>query len=459
MFDHVFYSMHYNDIKGSKHMLLYHYKNIQQKRFQNFNELCKDSFDIEYFKKEHRDVDLHTLEECIKYYLSSIKINLKKYIFFSNAVYRFYNPYAHVIYKNIYNNDLVNISKYICSIHCYDLNNFEVMFMEIMNGMKNHFSFIVTFVKINEDIVKKYSNIIFICTPNKGFDLINKFTVSCFLKQHSVDYKYICFFHSKNCKERRKAYMNFLLYNYDNIIKSMDSENEYGGLFPNLIRIGDPQTNLSSYRKRYEISWGANKYHVVDLCKYLNIDENRYIFVEGNSYVLHKNIVEKIFTDIKLYNSLNHNSTVDLSWVKASYNLHDTNYDKVFEKYHCHELAGNLFAVNSINSRKIKKPHRDFMFEHAFERVILNLVVNSGMDFNIYSLAYGINNKFDESYFNKLKNIIIENEYGNKKLYFNKKFYLKKYNYLNFKDNHDMFYYFINNGIYQGHVYNQYQTK
>ena len=48
LFDHVFYSMFYNDVKGSKHMILYHYKNIGKNRFQNYNELCNSSFDIEY---------------------------------------------------------------------------------------------------------------------------------------------------------------------------------------------------------------------------------------------------------------------------------------------------------------------------------------------------------------------------------------------------------------------------
>ena len=182
MFDHVFYSMFYNDIKGSKHMLLYHYKNVKNKRFQNFNELCNHSFDIEYFKKENNSVELNTLEDCIKYYILSLKINLKKYIFFSNAVYRFYNPYAGVVYKSVHNITVIpSFNNLICSIHCYDLNNFEHMFLKIMDTMKNNFSFIITYVNINQDIINKYNKCVFICVPNKGFDLINKFTVSFFL--------------------------------------------------------------------------------------------------------------------------------------------------------------------------------------------------------------------------------------------------------------------------------------
>jgi len=458
MFDHVFYSKFYNDIKGSNNIILYHYKNNGKNRFQNFYELCSSSFDIEYFKNENKDIEFHALEDCVKYYMLSLKMNLKKYIFFSNAVYKFYNPYARVMYKYIHNIEKVKmIEKFICSIHCYNLNTFDAMFSDIICKMKNDFSFIVTYIYLDEDVVRKYDNVIFIHVPNKGFDLINKFTVSFFLQQHSIDYEYICFFHSKNCDMRRKAYMNYVLYNYDDIINNMKSENKYGGLLPNLVRIGDPQKNLSSYRNRFEISWGNNKSHVNDLCDYLNIETNRFIFIEGNSYILHKNICEKIFTDLKLYNSLNDNLTVDLSWVKNTYKLKETNNDKLFEKYYHYECVGNLLALNSKNSNRIKNIYRDFMFEHAFERIILNLIVASGMNFSIHSLAYGINNKFNTTYFDKLKDVINDNDYGNKILYFNKKFYSKKYGHANFRIGDDIFYNFINNDFYKGNVYNQYQ--
>lgn len=459
MFDHVFYSMFYNDIKGSNNVILYHYKNNGKNRFQNFYELCSSSFDIEYFKNEHKDIEFHALEDCVKYYMLSLKMNLKKYIFFSNAVYKFYNPYALVIYKHIHNIEIMKaLEKFICSIHCFNLNTFESMFSDIISKMNNDFSFIVTYIHLDEDVIRKYNHIIFIQVPNKGFDLINKFTVSFFLKQNNIDYEYICFFHSKNCNMRRKAYMNFVLYNYDDIINNIKSENKYGGLLPNLVRIGDPQNNMSSYRNRYNVSWSNNKSHVVDLCNYLQIETNRFIFVEGNSYILHKNICEKIFTDLKLYNSLNDSSTVDLNWVKNTYKLKETNNDKLFDKYYYYDCIGNLLAVNSENKNRIKIIHRDFMFEHAFERIILNLIVASSMKFSIHSLAYGINNKFNATYFDKLKDVIVANDYGNKMLYFNKKFYSKKYFYSNFRTMDDIFYNFINNDFYKGNVYNQYQS-
>ena len=85
----------------------------------------------------------------------------------------------------------------ICSIHCYDLNSFESYFAGVLGEIDNEIPVIVTYCIENAKFLKKYNSIIFIKTENKGFDLINKFTVYQFLEYFKINYKFICFLHSK----------------------------------------------------------------------------------------------------------------------------------------------------------------------------------------------------------------------------------------------------------------------
>tara|TARA_B110000093_G_scaffold183364_1_gene233965 strand:- start:3135 stop:5117 length:1983 start_codon:yes stop_codon:yes gene_type:complete len=280
--------------------------------------------------------------------------------------------------------------KEICSIHCYNLNQFHLMFSQYMNYLYEHFDFIVTYcVDIEEtsetiDSEKKKPSIYelpftFIKIPNYGMDIGNKFVVVDYLKELKYDYNYLFFIHSKTNTIKRNQYMLPYLTHLQQIKRQLTTDDNIGAVFNSSWIFGDEivpeNTNFSHLLTnthvsiKNDVSWNDNHLYVSELSEYLELPTKEYLFNEGNFYILHKNIAEKLFGDRKLYNILNDSKSFDYQWVSSNYKI----YNDLYSVYKLHNKNKDIVG-NYMSSNMVHKQSSDNMIEHSFERIIFNYV-------------------------------------------------------------------------------------
>ena len=101
-----------------------------------------------------------------------------------------------------------------------------------------------------------------------------------------------------------------------------------------------------------------------ELLEYLDCKNKTGKFIEGNVYIISKKVVDKLFTDPRLYNILNTQTSFDY---KGITNIHN--------------IEGDLYEVyKEFGKRKLEprnKKSYDGYYEHVFERVVLNFCKNA----------------------------------------------------------------------------------
>jgi hypothetical protein len=256
----------------------------------------------------------------------------------------------------------INITKkYICSIHCYNLVNFKKYFEQYLKPLSVLFDFVVTYVEDIRNVRFEY-NFIFIKMKNKGMDIGSKFVTINYLKNKNVDYSYVFFIHSKSNTAFREKYMKFFIINLNEIASYMDSNKHYG-IFNSLIH------NYGG--------WGQNYIYMNEIVDYFDFNKNYFSFPEGNFYILHKEICEYLFTDLKIYNILNKSNDFDYTWVKNYYNLNG-NYKDVHNIYVSKKLYGN-----NIETKLGHSGLADCMIEHIFERIVFLALLKCNKPFHV----------------------------------------------------------------------------
>jgi hypothetical protein len=328
--------------------------------------------------------------------------------------------------------------KYICSIHCYDLSKFEIMFEDYLDKIGKYFSILVTFVKKDESILEKYTEYTFIEMPNYGMDIGSKFITMDFLSKNNIShYKYIFFIHSKTNTERRREYMTPYMNNMSKIIPFLKKhENTIGGIFNHLIHYRkntfffNPLEELNELidgKIKQEglfdinmIDWGVNEEYMTDILKYMNLPNN-YLFNEGNFYILKKCIAETLFSDIWLYNILNTETSFDYNWVKQYYLYLDSIYndpekivDEVMEDIICScEYPINSYIYDkNIDNPKIKQFRMIDIkddYETVYQKYINNELYGNHLD-AIEKTDESMADGMIEHVFERLVNIVILNE-------------------------------------------------
>jgi hypothetical protein len=251
--------------------------------------------------------------------------------------------------------------KFICSIHCYDLNNFYAFFNVYISKLSTFFDFIVTYVNDVNNIRLQY-NFTFIKMQNKGMDIGSKFVTVDYLKNKNVPYSYIFFIHSKSCDIHRSKYINPFIKNIYDIVNKMEN-NHFDAIFNR--EIGK------------ENEWGRNNTYMSEIVSYLNLDPNFFYFPAGNFYILSKDICESLFTDSKMYNILNTSDSFDYSWVKNFYNFAG-DYKMIFSEYNKKKLYGNNLETKLGHSGLA-----DCMIEHVFERLMFLICKRDNRNFYI----------------------------------------------------------------------------
>jgi hypothetical protein len=103
-----------------------------------------------------------------------------------------------------------------------------------------------------------------------------------------------------------------------------------------------------------------NLNNVSELLDYLGSAKRTDRFVEGNVYVLSKKIVNRLFTDLTLYNVLNAPGDFDYNWVCKRYGL-SGGVNSIYNEF----KTQNLAPRDALSF--------DGYVEHAFERTVLHL--------------------------------------------------------------------------------------
>jgi hypothetical protein len=242
--------------------------------------------------------------------------------------------------------DNFNHSKLYAHLHCYDIDRFEEIYGEYIDRVKEHFNIIITY-SIGNNIPEQYT---ILKIPNKGMDIGARFCMVHYLHAKNTSYTHILFLHSKSNPELRKKYFDPLI---DNLEKIIDERDDYDGVFPDIK--WEIEGGISRNKRGEEIR-EVNHLYRNQLLDYLNIKDRTEEFIEGNVYFLSKKVIDKLFSDNKLYNILN----------KAT----DFDYNYIINKYHEYGTIRELY--NKYEKVDIKMGENNGNIEHSFERIVLN---------------------------------------------------------------------------------------
>ncbi len=276
--------------------------------------------------------------------------------------------------------------KYVAHLHCFNLDNFKEIYGSYEKIINKHFDIIITYCQGTP--LKKHAKYTILKIPNKGFDIGAKFVVMNYLKNNKPHkHTYVLFLHSKTCIETRKIYFDSLINNLQIIMTQIETnKNKVGGFFPPTIHKGNDIPII--YDQKYlakEVLDNClydqptfNKQYLTELIDYFELPKNDItLFSSGNCYILDINIAKKLYGDKKLYNVLNNEISTnkikcfDCNWVRTYYNIQYEEMDFIYEAYITFNLYGNNMQIKDTT-----KSFANCMIEHAFERVVFQIIMN-----------------------------------------------------------------------------------
>ena len=310
--------------------------------------------------------------------------------------------------------------KYVAHLHCFDLNNFIKIYKKYFDKIKKYNDIVVTFcndVALRDDeLTQMLQSCSVLQCENKGLDIGGKFVMINFIKQTKKDYSYILFLHSKTSDKTRELYFDSLLQYipYDSDVLHQES---IGGFFPPTIHTGRDSSIIYNHRylqdgtlkKNLYYPFKINSRYINEFVKYFNLPKNDItLFPSGNCYCLHRDIAERLFSDVAIYNCLNHKTykakkdavqCFDYNWVKLYYDIPFEDIEFTYEM--CKKLK---YKCNSLQIQDRNKQYRNGMVEHAFERLIFSMIFNTkNKDNNPYEIEILLNKENKNS--DKIKNL------------------------------------------------------
>jgi hypothetical protein len=301
--------------------------------------------------------------------------------------------------------------KYICAIHCYDLNLFDEYFYSYLEPISSYFDIVVTYCLDNYDIINKYY-FTFIIAQNIGMDVGGKFIAIKFLNDMKIDYDNIFFIHSKNDKEKRNEYISPFVSDINKIINMLNLDKNIGCIFPNVFHFGKKKiSEVIILENANEINYGFNTNVVDEFLSYYNLPKSL-LFTEGNVYILTREIANDLFGDLKIFNALNDENSFDYNWVKSFYFLEGQLMD-VYSRFKEYNLFGNSNYYNM--SKKETRMVRDYMIEHAFERIIVSIAIKHKKKIMCANFKENSVDKLIKRFLNIINDSSLDNSYTLKK--------------------------------------------
>ena len=406
-----------NYFNNNNNLIELHLNNLDNNFFSQhdyynlINSICKE-IDYDYYK--NFKIELCKKYNCTTGYL--IKNNISRCKNISNLFYK-ENLKSEIkerkIKYKIYN--LIEKKyKFVAHLHCFDLKDFKTIYMKYFKKIINNFDIVITYCNYINYYDYELNEMLKLCTiiecPNKGMDIGPKFVMVNYLNTYKKDYSYILFLHSKSCNKTRDLYFSSLINNLNSKIKIIESE-KIGGFFPPTVHIGnnfsiiynEKYLQSNQLKKILYINFSNNKYYVNELLNYFNICEKEItLWSSGNCYLLHKDIANILYSDVRLYNCLNqvHENgdyqsveCFDYNWIRINYNLKFYNIDYLYEF-----SKKNNFKMNVLQEEKNQFQLRDGMIEHAFERIIFQIIFNTKNKFDDYYEIEILPNSINKNY-------------------------------------------------------------
>lgn len=265
-------------------------------------------------------------------------------------------------------------NQYYSHLHCYDLSNFYYVYTkQDIDIICKTFKIIITYSIITNDAPILPSEFVILKIKNKGNDIGGKFNVVKYLHDNMIYYRYIFFLQSKTDYNQRRAYFNPLL----NLINKYDFKTikKYDGYFQKELtwNISNPQNTYNSTMSNDKNTWPErnNIYRnsILNLCSATN---NTTTFVEGNVYILSNKVIQKLFTNVHLYNNLNGEESFDYNFEIQAYKNTINNAMNSFEYPNKLKIAYENYNRRVLNKVDLNLKRHDGCLEHAFERCVLN---------------------------------------------------------------------------------------
>ena len=265
-------------------------------------------------------------------------------------------------------------NQYYAHLHCYDLSDFYYVYTkQDIDIICKTFKIIITYSIITNNNPIFPREFVILKIKNKGNDIGGKFNVVKYLHDNMIYYRYIFFLHSKTDYNQRRAYFNPLL----RLINKYDFKTikKYDGYFQNDLKwnIHNPQNTYNSTMSNDKNVWlernNIYRNSILNLCGATN---NINTFVEGNVYILSNKVIQKLFTNVHLYNNLNEEYSFDYNFEIQAYKNSINNTINSFKYPNKLKIAYENYNRRVINKIDLDFKRHDGCLEHAFERCVLN---------------------------------------------------------------------------------------
>ena len=287
-----------------------------------------------------------------------------------------------VKYENI---NINNISEIAIFIQIGNWDKFEKMEPYLQNLLNIHctYYFVMTLDQYNfyrlKYLQKKYSNSVIIYSINKGMD-IGLFLINLhYVKTRNIKHKYIFKVHTKTDDNFRNITLGNLIGSENKIYENLERLKKV-----NIGMVGvNNKLNYSDHNHFYI----KNMYHINKYIHFLYNSEmeiDKLEFIEGTMFVFKEYIFDilNLYNIEYIYDHLNDEKSFDRNWYSVYYNL-DVNNIELLREHYCTNIKTKF--ANNINYQRVehKSGLRDFMIEHAFERLFgyfckkCNLVIDS----------------------------------------------------------------------------------
>lgn len=260
----------------------------------------------------------------------------------------------------------------VCSIICFKLSFLRTYFGEFLDDLYRVFDIVVSYVLEDDLLCDKFT---YLKGKNVGLDIGHRFYVTDYLQNN---YDYLFYIHSKSNEKKRQLFITPFVHNLRKIEERMDKK-EIGGIFHSQLRYGnfDFNSKVTTLPVTADM-WTVNNCYMEEICEYMNLPKDFFLFSEGNFYVIHQTVNNILFTDKRLFGCLNDENSFDYNWTVQYYKDNNPDIHALYRKYLLDGRYGNnTYTALGWNGLA------DCMVEHVFERITMTVVKSVGRDFEV----------------------------------------------------------------------------
>lgn len=245
----------------------------------------------------------------------------------------------------------------VAHLHILDLNTFDDVYGRYLALLQTYCSLVVTYSVPSEKMPRLAPGDSMLRIQNRGMDVGAKFcAVRYLMESGGREPELVLFLHSKSDPKQRYRYYEWYLNQLPLIPSPLPPD--VGGIFSPFLIMHTP-------------GWPRNTLYMQDLIGFFELESDFFAFPEGNCFFLSFDVARAMYSDSRLYNMLNTNETIDISWILEYYHLQSiSQLRRMFQRGHV--------AYNNLHLGAGHDGLADSMLEHAFERLPLLVVRQHG---------------------------------------------------------------------------------